>query len=91
LLVGWLLVEGAAGALDAMVTVGALVGLAPGVFVGAAVAVAAAAATLLDAPGELSEPAAPCGHQTTRHADNASSAATTMRARFVLVALTTSS
>jgi predicted cobalt transporter CbtA len=93
LLVGAACVVGAAGgAADEIVTEGVLVGVGEivteGVLVGDGVAVVAAAPALGVGP---SEPAAPCGHQTTRQADRASIAATTMRARFVRVLLTTSS
>ena len=92
LLVGWVVAAGGGGgAADETVTEGVLVGAGEtdGVFVGDGVELVAAAAP--GAPGDASEPAAPCGHQTTRQADRASIAATTMRARFVRALLTTSS
>jgi len=77
-----------------MVTDGVLVGdaeiVTEGVLVGDAGSLAAAARIPAAEVG-WSEPAAPCGHHTTRQAARASSAATPMRTKFVLAVLTTSS
>ncbi len=100
LLVGWLLVPGSVAGVELgcaeIVTDGVFVGdaemVTEGVFVGVLVWDGVAAATLV--PGLFmvsSEPAAPCGHQTTRQAARASSPATPMRTKFVLAVLTTSS
>ena len=77
-----------------IVTDGVFVGdeeiVTDGVFVGDAGSLAAAA-LIPEAVVVSSEPAAPCGHHTTRQAARASSAATPMRTKFVLAVLTTSS